>query len=98
MSAILNEVQRTLGGFYPDEGHDVQYRHFDQILADVASMGDKIVLCRSGKSRLIKERRVESVLAKGVRWESVPGKNRCTSARIAGGFNIFQNNNRFFEA
>lgn len=30
---------------YPEEGHDVQYRHWDQILADVAFLGERIVVC-----------------------------------------------------
>jgi pimeloyl-ACP methyl ester carboxylesterase len=51
--------------FYPDEGHDVQYRHYDQILADIAGLTNKIVVCRNGKTRLVKERKVRSILAKG---------------------------------
>ena len=51
--------------FYPDEGHDVQYRHYDQILTDMAGLENRIVVCRKGKSRLVKERRVNAILAKG---------------------------------
>lgn len=38
---------------YPDGGHDVQYRHWDQILVDMAGMGDKLVICRDGVSQLV---------------------------------------------
>ena len=40
---------------YEGEGHEVQYRHFDQILVDMAGMGDEIVVCRDGKAELVKE-------------------------------------------
>ena len=40
--------------FYPGEGHDVQYRHFDQVLVDMAGMGDRIVVCDAqGNSVLV---------------------------------------------
>lgn len=51
---------------YPGEGHDVQYRHFDQILVDMSGWGDRVVVCeRGGKARLVKENKVEKKLAKG---------------------------------
>ena len=31
---------------YPGEGHDVQYRHLDQILLDIAGYGDNILICK----------------------------------------------------
>jgi len=37
---------------YPGEGHDVQYRHWDQLLLDVAGHGDRTLVCRSGKAQL----------------------------------------------
>ncbi|WP_427017047.1 alpha/beta fold hydrolase [Pseudarthrobacter sp. P1] len=37
---------------YPGEGHDVQYRHWDQILADVAHLGQRIVLTHQGRATL----------------------------------------------
>ncbi len=37
---------------YPDEGHDVQYRHWDQILLDLAGHGDKVLICEKGKASL----------------------------------------------
>lgn len=51
--------------FYPNEGHDVQYRHFDQILVDIAGKSNRIAVCRKGRSSLVKARRVKSILAKG---------------------------------
>ncbi|WP_207100133.1 alpha/beta fold hydrolase [Paracoccus shandongensis] len=38
---------------YPGEGHTVQYRHWDQILADMAGHGDHTVVCREGVTRLV---------------------------------------------
>ena len=38
---------------YADEGHTVQYRHLDQILLDLAGLGDKVVVCKDGESKLI---------------------------------------------
>ena len=40
---------------YPEGGHDVQYRHWDQILVDMAGMGDQLVVCQDGKSMLMPE-------------------------------------------
>jgi len=31
---------------YPNEGHEVQYRHLDQILLDIAGFGDKVLVCQ----------------------------------------------------
>jgi non-heme chloroperoxidase len=33
---------------YENEAHDVQYRHWDQILADVAFLGTRVVVCMNG--------------------------------------------------
>jgi pimeloyl-ACP methyl ester carboxylesterase len=40
---------------YPDGVHDVQYRHYDQILLDVAGYGDYLVIAWKGKTRVISE-------------------------------------------
>jgi hypothetical protein len=37
---------------YPGEGHDVQYRHWDQLLLDVAGHGGKTLVCEHGRARL----------------------------------------------
>ena len=38
---------------YPGEGHDVQYRHWDQLLLDVAGHGGKTLVCAKGPARLL---------------------------------------------
>ena len=38
---------------YPSEGHDVQYRHWDQLLLDVAGHGDHTLVCEHGHARLL---------------------------------------------
>jgi pimeloyl-ACP methyl ester carboxylesterase len=38
---------------YPGEGHDVQYRHWDQLLLDVAGHGGETLVCERGKARLV---------------------------------------------
>lgn len=38
---------------YPEEGHDVQYRHWDQILCDVACLGDRVVLSDGRRTWLV---------------------------------------------
>ena len=38
---------------YPGEGHDVQYRHWDQLLLDVAGHGGKTLVCAQGRARLL---------------------------------------------
>ena len=38
---------------YPGEGHDVQYRHWDQPLLDVAGHGGKTLVCAQGRARLL---------------------------------------------
>jgi hypothetical protein len=38
---------------YPGEGHDVQYRHLDQILLDIRGYGDKILLCQDEKNKMV---------------------------------------------
>jgi non-heme chloroperoxidase len=60
---------------YPGEGHDVQYRHWDQILVDVAYMGSRIVASREGRTLLIDPAQEEEFLAAGgalglAAWES----------------------------
>ena len=49
-AALPNVVKATV---YPGEGHTVQYRHWDQILADMAGYGDHTVVCRDGETRLV---------------------------------------------
>ncbi|MFC9673813.1 MULTISPECIES: alpha/beta fold hydrolase [unclassified Streptomyces] len=37
---------------YADSAHDVQYRHWDQILVDLAGHGDRTVVCRDSHTRV----------------------------------------------
>ena len=51
---------------YPGEAHDAQYRHFDQILVDIAGLSNQVVVCdRKGKTKLVKDKKVDKVLSKG---------------------------------
>jgi pimeloyl-ACP methyl ester carboxylesterase len=50
---------------YPNEAHDVQYRHWDQVLADVAHLGDRVVVCVDGRSHLVEPEHVPKVIANG---------------------------------
>jgi pimeloyl-ACP methyl ester carboxylesterase len=61
--AFTNSVVKSR--IYDGEGHDVQYRHWDQILVDMAGMGDKTVICHNGKSKLLPEETADKFLARG---------------------------------
>ena len=37
------------------EGHDIQYRHWDQVPTDLGGMGDKTVMCIAGQPALVDE-------------------------------------------
>ncbi|WGF88482.1 alpha/beta fold hydrolase [Marinivivus vitaminiproducens] len=50
---------------YPGEGHTVQYRHWDQVLIDMAGMDDRIVACEGGRSVLVPEAEIEARTADG---------------------------------
>jgi non-heme chloroperoxidase len=50
---------------YPGEGHTVQYRHWDQTLADIAGFGDYTVVCADGRTRLVPERRARRLVSRG---------------------------------
>ncbi|HZO49473.1 MAG TPA: alpha/beta fold hydrolase [Gaiellaceae bacterium] len=50
---------------YEGEGHDVQYRHWDQILADVAHLGERVVVSQAGRTLLVDPARAEELLAAG---------------------------------
>lgn len=61
-AALPNVVRARV---YEGEGHTVQYRHWDQILADLAGYGDHTVICRNGRTRLVPEARAERLVARG---------------------------------
>lgn len=50
---------------YEGEGHDVQYRHWDQILTDVAYLGTKVLVWANGKNLLVDSRQSERLLEEG---------------------------------
>lgn len=50
---------------YPGEGHDVQYRHWDQLLIDVAGYGDTTLVCERGRARLLAGHVAPAQLAPG---------------------------------
>jgi hypothetical protein len=50
---------------YPDEGHDIQYRHLDQILLDLAGYGDQTLVCKKGIAELISNSSTKAVLKQG---------------------------------
>lgn len=49
----------TTARLYPGEAHDVQYRHWDQILIDLAGFGNREVVCRAGRSVLVRTPRAD---------------------------------------
>jgi pimeloyl-ACP methyl ester carboxylesterase len=61
-AALPNVVRATV---YPDEGHTVQYRHWDQILADMAGYGDYTVACVRDKTKLVPNKQAADVIASG---------------------------------
>lgn len=50
---------------YEGEDHDVQYRHWDQLLLDVAGHAELTMLCADGKSQAMPEAEAAALLAKG---------------------------------
>ena len=49
-AALPNVARATV---YPGEGHTVQYRHWDQIMVDMAGYADQTVVCRDGETVLV---------------------------------------------
>ena len=49
-AALGNVVRATV---YEGQGHTVQYRHWDQILTDIAGLGDYTVVCQDDKTLLM---------------------------------------------
>jgi non-heme chloroperoxidase len=61
-AALPNVVKASV---YPDEGHTVQYRHWDQILADMAGYGDYTVACVNEKTKLLPNKQASDATARG---------------------------------
>lgn len=57
----LEVVERIYSG----EGHDVQYRHWDQILTDVVYLGSMVLVSVSGRTYLVDARKERSLLDSG---------------------------------
>ena len=51
---------------YEGVGHTVQYRHWDQVLLDVAGMSDKSVMCVDGQSKLVPAASVKNIKDTGI--------------------------------
>ncbi|MEV0254373.1 alpha/beta hydrolase [Streptomyces sp. NPDC050732] len=50
---------------YADSGHDVQYRHWDQILVDLAGHGDRTVVCKGDHTRVLTAGDADRLVGKG---------------------------------
>lgn len=62
-AALPNVVKATV---YPGEGHTVQYRHWDQIMVDMAGHAGHTVICRDAETRLVPDAEVASGDALGI--------------------------------
>lgn len=60
--ALPNVVKATV---YPGEGHTVQYRHWDQILLDMAGHANQTVVCKNGKTKTVPNADAAAVIAHG---------------------------------
>jgi non-heme chloroperoxidase len=60
--ALPNVVRATV---YPGEGHTVQYRHWDQILVDMAGHTDQTVVCKNGQTKTVPNSEADAVIAGG---------------------------------
>ncbi len=61
--AVLPNVKRST--VYPGEGHTVQYRHWDQILTDMAGHTGYTVICKNDRTKLEKNKDVAKLVSKG---------------------------------
>lgn len=50
---------------YPGEGHDIQYRHWDQVLVDLSGHAELTVVCARGRSRAVPEAKAQNLLKAG---------------------------------
>ena len=58
-----DKVSRTR--LYEDEGHDIQYRHWDQILLDMAGHGATTLVCHNGENQMLGDSDADAALADG---------------------------------
>ncbi|MFE0104824.1 alpha/beta fold hydrolase [Streptomyces sp. NPDC059009] len=50
---------------YADTGHDVQYRHWDQILVDLAGHGDRTVVCTEKHTKVLPAAQADRLVSNG---------------------------------
>lgn len=50
---------------YEGEGHDTQYRHWDQILIDMAGKTNRTLVCKNGRSKLLPDHVAEKMIQRG---------------------------------
>jgi hypothetical protein len=50
---------------YPGEGHDIQYRHWDQVLIDVSGHPELTVLCIGHRSQAVLESKAGALVKAG---------------------------------
>lgn len=67
--ALPNVVKATV---YPGEGHTVQYRHWEQILVDMAGYGDHTAICRDGQTVLVPHNEAKDVELGLCAWSKAP--------------------------
>ena len=60
--ALPNVVRATV---YPGEGHTVQYRHWDQILVDMAGHTNQTVICKNGQTKTYPNAEVDALITGG---------------------------------
>ena len=61
-AAVQNVARATV---YPGEGHTAQYRHWDQILLDMAGYPDRTVVCTRGRTRVLPNKQANTLVARG---------------------------------
>lgn len=67
--ALPNVVKATV---YPGEGHTVQYRHWEQILVDMAGYADHTVICRDGQTILVPNDEAKNAELGLCAWSKAP--------------------------
>ncbi|MGW8375776.1 alpha/beta hydrolase [Streptomyces sp. ODS28] len=58
-------AQRPTVRSYADTGHDVQYRHWDQVLLDVAGYADRAAVCVKGNTGVLPSEKAEELIKQG---------------------------------
>lgn len=68
-SALPGPVTTRL---YVGEGHDIQYRHWDQILTDVAYLGERVIVTVDGVAELIEPEQATALVEAGTATLGLP--------------------------